>query len=77
MTIKPIYIYTGEGGTIQTTIKLPILETRQMRRLIADEGKELVKGAIHTNCIDVEIDEVDAWIEQDKKQDDELIFDKI
>ena len=69
MTIKPVYIYEGIGGTIQTPIKLPIQESRQMRRLIADEGKELVKGDITTSVIDVELNDVENWTEIDKPED--------
>ena len=63
MTVKPIYIYQGENGTIQTPVKLPIAETKQMRRLIADEGKVLVNGDQKTTCIDVKIEEVALWSE--------------
>lgn len=65
MTIKNIYIYQGENGVIQTPVKLPIKELKQMRRLIADDGKELVKGEERTTCIDVEIDDISLWQEQD------------
>ena len=69
MTIKPVYIYEGIGGTIQSPIKLPIQESRQMRRLIADEGKELVKGDMTTSVIDVELNDVENWTEIDKPED--------
>ena len=73
MTLKPIYIYEGIGGTIQTPIKLPIQETRQMARLIADEGKELVNGDVISTCIDVELGNIESWIERDKVDEQELI----
>lgn len=63
MQIKTVYIYSGIGGAIQTVIKLPMQETKQLKRLIADEGKVLVKGEEQTTCIDVEIDDVDNWSE--------------
>ena len=63
MTLKPIYIYEGIGGIIQTPIKLPIQETRQMARLIADEGKELVNGDVISTCIDVELSDIENWKE--------------
>ncbi len=66
MQVKPVYIYSGIGGTIQTTIKLPLQETRQLKRLIADDGKILVKGEEQTTCIDVEIDDVNNWTEIDE-----------
>lgn len=69
MEIKTIYIYEGNNGTIQTPVKLPILETKQKRRLIADEGKELVNGSEHTTCIDVDIIDVQNWKEQDINQE--------
>lgn len=66
MKIKPIYIYTGENGAIQTPVKLPMQETKQMRRLIADEGKIIKKGDIESTAIDVEIDDVNNWQEIEK-----------
>lgn len=65
MIIKNIYVYQGENGTIQTPVKLPMPETKQMRRLIADAGKELINGDEKTTCIDVEIDEIEKWTEVD------------
>lgn len=63
MTLKPIYIYEGENGLIQTTVKLPLQEKRQMKRLIADEGKELVNGDVTSTCIDVELSDIENWQE--------------
>lgn len=37
-----------------------------MRRLIADEGKIIKKGDIESTAIDVEIDDVENWIEIDE-----------
>ena len=34
-------------------------------RLIADEGKELVNGDTVATVIDVDVDDVDKWVEQD------------
>lgn len=73
MTLKPIYIYEGENGLIQTTVKLPLQEKRQMKRLIADEGKELVNGDITSTCIDVELFDIENWIERNKEDEQELI----
>lgn len=36
-----------------------------MYRLIADEGKELVKGGVRTGCIDVETEDAEGWEEVD------------
>ena len=73
MTLKPIYIYEGENGLIQTTVKLPLQEKRQMKRLIADEGKELVNGDVTSTCIDVELENIESWIERDKVDEQEPI----
>ena len=73
MTLKPIYIYEGENGLIQTTVKLPLQEKRQMKRLIADEGKELVNGDVISTCIDVELFDIENWIERNKEDEQELI----
>ena len=73
MTLKPIYIYEGENGLIQTTVKLPLQEKRQMKRLIADEGKELVNGDITSTCIDVELFDIENWIERNKEDEQEPI----
>lgn len=63
MNIINIYLYKGENGVIQTPVKLPIPELKQMRRLVADEGKILVNGEERTSCIDVDIDKIDMWQE--------------
>lgn len=69
MKIKPIYIYNGENGVIQTPIKLPIPETKQMRRLIADEGKILKKGDMESTAIDVELDDIENWEEVEQESE--------
>lgn len=63
MEIRPIYVYDGENGVVQTPIKLPIPERKQMKRLIADKGKELINSDKHSVCIDVEIEDIENWIE--------------
>ena len=65
MKIMNIYLYQGDNGVIQTPVKLPIQELKQMRRLVADEGKILVNGEERTSCIDVDIDKIDMWQEVD------------
>ena len=61
MQIVNLYKYIrDDGGTTVSPVK-PNIEYTEMFRLIADEGKELVNGDIHTSCIDVETTE--GWIE--------------
>ena len=61
--------YQGDNGVIQTPVKLPIPELKQMRRLVADEGKILVNGDERTSCIDVDIDKIELWQEVDIKDE--------
>jgi hypothetical protein len=63
MIKKDLYFYEGEGGSIQTLIKIPYARYTQMYRLIADEGKELTDGTNRTTCIDVLPENVDKWTE--------------
>ena len=71
MNIINIYLYQGDNGVIQTPVKLPIPELKQMRRLVADEGKILVNGEERTSCIDVDIDKIDMWQEVDIKEEEQ------
>ena len=66
MAKKDVYIYAGDGGVIQSTIKIPYARYDSLVRLIADDGKELVNGDVHTICIDVAPSDVDKWQEVDK-----------
>lgn len=59
-----IYRYVGSNGVIDSPIKLPMNYTLRYR-LIADEGKELVNGDKVAKVIDVDVDDVDKWVEQD------------
>jgi hypothetical protein len=59
-----IYRYVGSNGAIDSPIKLPMDYTLRYR-LIADEGKELVSGDTVATVIDVDVDDVDKWIEQE------------
>lgn len=52
------------NGVIDSPIKLPMDYTLRYR-LIADEGKELVNGDTVATVIDVDVDDVDKWVEQD------------
>ena len=64
MTKMEIYRYVGSNGVIDSPIKLPMDYTLRYR-LIADEGKEIVNGDTAATVIDVGVDDVDKWIEQD------------
>ena len=64
MTKMEIYRYVGSNGVIDSPIKLPMEYTLRYR-LIADEGKELVNGDTVATVIDVDVDDVDKWVEQD------------
>lgn len=59
-----IYRYVGSNGVIDSPIKLPMNYTLRYR-LIADEGKELVNGDTVATVIDVDVDDVYKWVEQD------------
>lgn len=65
MTQKPIYIYAGTEGKIQTPIQLDGVTTEStLVRLMADSGKILVKGDVKTSCIDVEESDIPNWTEE-------------
>lgn len=64
MNKMEIYRYVGSNGVIDSPIKLPMDYTLRYR-LIADEGKELVNGDTAATVIDVDVDDVDKWIEQE------------
>lgn len=59
-----IYRYVGSNGVIDSPIKLP-MDYILRYRLIAGDGKELVNGDTVATVIDVDVDEVDKWAEQD------------
>ena len=61
MKIVNLYKYIRDDGGATVSLVKPNAEYVEMFRLIADEGKELVNGDIHTSCIDVETTE--GWIE--------------
>lgn len=44
------------------------MQTIEMVRLIADEGKELVKGDIKTSCVDTFADKAGEWSEVPKEE---------
>lgn len=49
------------------------MQTIEMVRLIADEGKELVKGDQRASCVDTFADKVSEWTEvvKEEKEEDE------
>lgn len=63
MTIKNLYKYETEKGTVITPIPHSELDEPYMYRLIANEGKILTNGDTMTYCIDTH--EVDGWQEID------------
>ena len=65
MKVVNLYKYTGNNGTDITPVDLGI-PCEEMKRLVADEGKELVKGDSRLSCIDVLPVDVGHWEEEDK-----------
>ena len=63
MQIINLYKYTREDGGVTVSPNKPDTEDTEMLRLVADEGKVLVKGDITTPCKDVETAE--GWEEID------------
>lgn len=70
MTKIEIYRYVGTNGVIDSPIKLPMDYTLRYR-LIADASKELVNGDTVATVIDVDVDDVDKWVEQDAPKETE------
>lgn len=70
MITKTIYLYKVNDGVLQTPVQnLEAELIGTLVRLIADEGKELVKGDYHTKCIDVKSDDINNWTEVDISSD--------
>lgn len=70
MQIINLYKYTRkDGGTTVSPVK-PDCEYAEMFRIVADEGKALVKGDILTSCADV--DSVEGWEEIDDPEEPEV-----
>lgn len=70
MTKMEIFRYVGSNGVIDSPIKLPMNYTLRYR-LIAGVGKELVNGNTVATVIDVDVDDVDKWVEQDAQKETE------
>ena len=58
-----LYRTIAENGRVTVSPNKPEKYDSTLYRLVADEGKELVKGEYHTTCIDT--DTTDGWTEQD------------
>jgi hypothetical protein len=69
MQIKNLYRYRGEGGTVDTTVLLP-LEHEDMYRLSADAGKILTDGENDVSVIDIPVADLDRWTEIDEPTED-------
>ena len=64
MQVKTLYRYERKPNCVTISTEKPLdVEYTKTYRLIADEGKILVKGDVETCCIDTEI--VDGWEEKD------------
>ena len=62
MTTVTLYRVVTDGKTTVTPVE-PESYDSTLYRLIADEGKELVKGDVRTCCVDT--DSTDGWTEED------------
>lgn len=60
-----LYRTTTDGKTTVTPTK-PDSYDSTLYRLIAEEGKELVKGDVRTPCIDT--DDAEGWTEEDAQE---------
>lgn len=70
MQIVKLYRYTRlNGGITVSPIKLEDTNYTELYRLIADEGKVLVKDDVMTSCTDV--DTTEGWTEIDDPEEPE------
>lgn len=69
MQIITLYKIIRADGGITVTPNKPDEYESILYRLVADEGKELIKGDIKTECIDT--DNSEGWIERDKPKETE------
>lgn len=60
-----LYRVITDGKTVITPTE-PETYDSTLYRLVAAEGKELVKGDVRTPCIDT--DDVDGWTEEDAQE---------
>lgn len=65
MTIKKMYRYRGEGGTVDTTVLLP-LEHEDRLRISPDSGKIITNGEVVVDDVyDIPAADLDKWSEID------------
>ena len=71
MIVKHIYRYFGTNGSVTTGINLDYPHKIELYRLLADDGKLLLKndGTTKYQAI-IPIDELSLWSEIDKPQQD-------
>ena len=62
MKITNLYRYTGEDGTVDTMVKLP-MEYESMYRLTAENGKVLTNGETVAKVIDIPVADLEKWSE--------------
>lgn len=70
MKIITLYKYTREDGGVTVSPVKPDCEYTEMVRLVADEGKLLVKGDVTTTCVDT--DSAEGWTEIDAPEEEEI-----
>lgn len=63
MKKEVLYLYTGTNGTILSPVHLEDTYYIRKIRLVADEGKVLMKGEQKADTIIVPEEEVENWIE--------------
>ena len=68
MQIITLYRIVRDDGGVTVTPNKPEEYASILYRLVADEGKDLIKGDIKTECIDT--DSADGWIEREKERID-------
>lgn len=69
MEIVNLYRYENKDGSVVITpVKRDEKDQPSNYRLIADEGKILVKDDIETECVDIEINDLGNWSEIDKPE---------
>lgn len=69
MQIVKLYKYTRSGGGTTVSPNRPSGIFDLMYRIIADEGKVLVKGDVTTTCADVK--SYEGWSEIEAAEDEE------
>lgn len=67
MQVINLYKYIREDGGVTVSPIKPDCEYTEMFRIVADEGKVLVKGDVVTTCADVE--SIEGWEEIDEPED--------